>query len=77
MHNHSNPVIRLDGDRAAATWYVLTPVIDKQTNKPHWIAATYEDEYVRVERSWKFRKICAKVIFSAPYDTGWVEKREQ
>ena len=68
----SNPLIRVDGDRAEARWFLLTFLIDPDTQKPAWAFATLEYEYAREAAGWRFkRNRCIHEHILAPYDKGW------
>ena len=69
----ADPVIRVDGDRAEGRWFLLTLLIDPDTQKPAWSMATLEYEYAReASGAWKFkRNRCIHEHLLAPYDKGW------
>ncbi|MEZ4280830.1 MAG: nuclear transport factor 2 family protein [Myxococcota bacterium] len=68
----ANPLIRIDGDRAEARWFLLTFLIDPDTQKPAWAMATLEYEYAREAEGWRFKKNrCIHEHILAPYDKGW------
>lgn len=68
----ANPVIRVDGDRAEARWFLLTLLIDPDSQSPAWSMATLEYEYAREPTGWKFkRNRCIHEHILAPYDKGW------
>jgi hypothetical protein len=46
-HRVTNPVIKVDGDKATGKWYVLCPGTFRPTNEAMWIGGTYEEKYVR------------------------------
>lgn len=51
-HRAHHPEIRLDGDRAEATWALEDIVIDSEWDFLLIGAAFYEDRYVRVDGRW-------------------------
>ena len=51
-HRAHHPEIRLDGDRAEATWALEDIVIDSEWDFLLIGAAFYEDVYVRVDGRW-------------------------
>ena len=56
LHLVANPVIEVDGDRATASslWCYLTR--DKSDNPVLFFVGRYQDELVRVEGEWRFRR---------------------
>ena len=74
QHNVMNPVIRVDGDTAKGAWYFLGPFTFRKGNRAMWLAARYEEDYVREGGQWKFKHLRAIGRMSAPYETGWAEK---
>jgi hypothetical protein len=71
QHNVMNPIIEVDGDRAQGIWYFLGPFTFRKGNRAMWLAARYEEDYVRVRGEWKFKHLRAIGRMSAPYETGW------
>jgi hypothetical protein len=74
QHNVMNPVIEVNGDRAHGTWYFLGPFTFRKGNRAMWLAARYEEDYVRVGGEWKFQHLRAIGRMAAPYETGWAKK---
>jgi SnoaL-like domain len=74
QHNVMNPIIEVDGDRAKGTWYFLGPFTFRKGNRAMWLAARYEEDYVRIDGEWKFQHLRAIGRMSAPYETGWAKK---
>jgi ketosteroid isomerase-like protein len=62
IHNVMNPIIEVDGDRATGQWYLLQ------------LAATYHDEYARLEGRWMFKRLKVTSHFLTPYEEGWAKK---
>ncbi|MGA2410880.1 MAG: nuclear transport factor 2 family protein [Candidatus Binataceae bacterium] len=48
-HQVMNPIIKVEGDRAAGEWKLFQPCTLETRNGPRamWLAANYHDEYVR------------------------------
>jgi hypothetical protein len=68
----ADPLIAVDGDRAQGRWFLLTLLIDPDSQKPAWSMATLEYEYAREVSGWKFkRNRCIHEHILAPYDKGW------
>jgi SnoaL-like domain len=74
QHNVMNPNITVSGDRAEGTWYFLGPFTFRKDNRQMWLAARYEEDYVKVNGDWKFAHLRAIGRMSAPYETGWAKK---
>jgi SnoaL-like domain len=74
QHNVMNPIIEVDGDRARGTWYFLGPFTFRKGNRAMWLAARYEEDYVRIDDTWKFQHLRAIGRMAAPYETGWAKK---
>jgi hypothetical protein len=56
IHYALNPVIELDGDRAAATWHGLIALVT-DAGDGVWVGGTYHDELVRTDAGWRFRRL--------------------
>jgi hypothetical protein len=74
QHNVMNPNITVTGDRAKGSWYFLGPFTFRNGNRQMWLAARYEDDYVKINGEWKFAHLRAIGRMSAPYETGWAKK---
>lgn len=74
QHNVMNPIIEVNGDRAKGIWYFLGPFTFRKGNRAVWLAARYEDDYVKIDGEWKFKHLRAIGRMSAPYETGWAKK---
>ncbi|HZP44111.1 MAG TPA: nuclear transport factor 2 family protein [Candidatus Binataceae bacterium] len=75
QHNVFNPRIKVDGDRAHGIWYFLGPFTFRKGNRAVWLAARYEDDYVKVNGVWKFQHLRAIGRMTAPYESGWAGDR--
>jgi len=72
-HCFVKPEIRVEGDRARATWDVLAPCTLRD-GRPFWMAGVEEDEYVRDEGSelgWLHSRMALRVVLFAPHEGGW------
>ena len=74
QHNLMNPIIEVDGDRAKGTWYLMGPFTFREKNDAKWLAARYEDDYVKINGEWKYKHLRAIIRMSAPYEKGWANK---
>jgi hypothetical protein len=71
QHNIMNPIIEVNGDQAKGTWYLLGPFTFRKGNRAVWLAARYDDDYVKVNGEWKFKHLRATGRMTAPYEKGW------
>lgn len=74
QHNVFNPRIDVAGDEAHGSWYFLGPFTFAKGNRQLWLAARYEDDYVRVNGRWKFKHLRAIGRMAAPYEVGWAPR---
>lgn len=77
QHHVFNEVIDIDGDRATGLWYVHCPVNFTEASpvgkaSPGLVMGRYEEEYIREDGVWKWRKIVALLDVIAPGETPWV-----
>jgi hypothetical protein len=76
QHNVMNPVIEVDGDQAKGAWYFMGPFTFRKGNRAVWLAAHYDDDYVKINGEWKFKHLRAIGRMSAPYETGWARSEK-
>lgn len=74
QHNVFNPRIAVNGDTAQAIWYFLGPFTFRKGDRQLWLAARYEDDYVKVSGTWKFKHLRAFGRMAAPYEEGWASR---
>ena len=75
IHQVMNPIIEVEGEQAKGQWYLFQPATLAEGNQAVWLAARYEEEYVKVESEWKFKRLKVFPSFLTPYEQGWVKKR--
>ena len=75
LHQVMNPIIEVEGEQAKGQWYLFQPATLSEGNQAVWLAARYEEEYVKVGSEWKFKRLKVFPSFLTPYDQGWVKKR--
>jgi hypothetical protein len=75
IHHVMNPIIEVQGDAATGQWYLFQPCTRADSNQAVWLAARYEETYVRVDGVWKFQRIHVIPAFYTPFDQGWVKQR--
>jgi hypothetical protein len=74
QHNVFNPRITVNGNEARAHWYFLGPFTFRKDNRQLWLAARYEDDYVKINGQWKFKHLRAFGRMAAPYEEGWASR---
>ena len=80
LHYGLNPKIEVAGDTASARWYLLMPctVSASSTNnedRAMWRAGIDDEEYVRVDGRWMFKRKKSTTIFNTPFEEGWAKTR--
>ena len=73
MHYYMNPIIRLDGDRATATWMLFEPCTHRDRNEAMWMSALTDDEYVKTAEGWRIAKYTYRAKFLTPFDKPWTK----
>ena len=69
IHNH---VIHLQGDRGTGFSYLEARPIYK--GESYLVAARYDDEYVKQNGQWKFKKMGLVPHFMVPLREGWAQE---
>lgn len=75
IHYILNSIIKVDGDSARGTWYLFQASTFTEGNQAVWGAGQYNEEYVKINGEWKFKKLVVTSLFWTPFDQGWVKKR--
>lgn len=77
LHYVMNPLIEVKGQHASGRWYLLQPATLAEGNQQQavWLAARYDEEYVKIDGEWKFARLTVSPAFLTPVDQGWVKKR--
>jgi hypothetical protein len=72
-HLAMNFVIDVDGDSATGKWRILMPctMMEDGQQVSRWILGDYDEEYVRQDGVWMFRKIDFLVNFNVPSLESW------
>ncbi len=71
-HMVSNPIIEVEGGKGRGKWYVDVPCTLRGADRPLWLQAKYEEEYVKEDGEWKWKSITTRFDFITPFDEGWV-----
>lgn len=74
QHNVFNPRIAVNGTEAHGSWNFLGPFTFRKGNRQLWLAARYEDDYVKLDGQWKFKHLRAFGRMAAPYEEGWASR---
>ncbi len=68
IHNH---VVEVHGDHASGFSYLEAKPVYK--GESYVVAARYDDEYVRQNGQWKFKKMALTPYFMVPLKEGWAQ----
>jgi hypothetical protein len=80
LHYMVNPVIDVaeDGQTATGKWVLLEPATmtaaEGEVQDAVIITATYEDEFVKVDGEWRFKRVSAHFHQVSNLDRGWVRQ---
>lgn len=69
MHNHA---VEVDGDSGRGYAYLEAKTISK--GDAYFVAARYDDEYVRENGEWRFKKMSLTPYFTVPFKEGWAQE---
>jgi SnoaL-like domain len=69
IHNH---VVEVHGDHASGFSYLEAKPVYK--GESYVVAARYDDEYVRHNGQWKFKKMALTPYFMVPLKEGWAQE---
>ena len=75
IHQVTNPMIEIDGDRARGQWYLWEPIIFAQGNQALWMAGRYDDQYRREGDLWQFETMTVDLRMLSPYEEGFAKVR--
>src|SRR5215472_3436051 len=56
FHRVTNPIIKVDGNRATGNWHVLV-TLTRPDNQAVWIAGIYDEEYTRTREGWRIKTL--------------------
>ncbi len=74
IHYFIQPDIYVEGDKAHARWYMLTPAT-LQDKGAVWVAGYEDDKYVKINGRWWQNYMEVTLEFQTPYDKGWEKQR--
>lgn len=75
IHQVTNPVLEIDGDRASGRWYLWEPIVFASGNRGLWMAARYDDRYRRERGEWLFESVKIDLRMLSPYEEGFAKVR--
>lgn len=72
-HMVHNPIIDVDGDTATGQWYFEVPYVASGGDTDGWIQGRYDEQYRRVDGTWRFAEIVADFNYITDYQDGWAD----
>ena len=74
-HLPTTPYIEVEGNEATGTWYVFGVVtsVTPEGEVPMWVQGRLDNEFRRVDGTWKFSRYRCTFNFYTPYEDGWVK----
>jgi len=76
VHQGHNPEIELTSDTTATgIWELDNFMVTAKTNTGLWIAAFYDDEYLKEKGEWKINSTKVTFIFRSDIEKGWAKER--
>lgn len=75
VHQVTNPILEIDGDRATGLWLLWEPLVFAQGDRALWLGARYHDRYRRVGGAWRFAEVRLETRMLTPYDEGFAKVR--
>lgn len=72
IHRTSNPIIKVDGDRAFGQWHVLA--LSTIAGEALWTAGRYENEYRRTSEGWKIQIMKYIPWLWTRHSEGWAKE---
>lgn len=70
-HMIHNAVIDVEDGSAKAKWYLTAPTTVQ--NRAIWTLGVYQDEFVKVNGTWKISAINFSFKYYTPFEDGWVK----
>ena len=70
-----NPIIEVNGTSATGHWLLFQPCTDATSGEAVWLAATYNDQYLKSDGAWLINHLSIDVAFFSPYGKGWAEQQ--
>lgn len=77
LHMMLQGVVHLDpgGETARGRWQCFMCLNLMATGEPHaaWGHGAFENEYIKEDGKWKFRRLRVFISFQSPYEDGWLK----
>lgn len=64
-----------DGNRAFGRWHTLEAATLKDRSTQVWMAAWYENDFMRTDGQWLISHLRYRDRFVCPYEDGWAKVR--
>ena len=74
LHIFYNISIEVNGDTAKGKWYFLVPATNSKKECAEWLAGIYDEQYIKVNGEWKFKRVATEFKIVASYEEGWCPK---
>ena len=75
IHQMTNEVLDVDGDRGTGRWYLWEPLVFAKGDRAMWLAGRYDDVYRRVNGTWRFETVTLEARMLSPYEQGFAKVR--
>jgi hypothetical protein len=72
-HMVVNPIIHVDEGGAAGTWLVHVACTSRKSNRAVWVQGKYEEKFLKIKDTWKWKSIKFYPDFYTPFDKGWAK----
>ena len=71
-----NPIITVDGNSANGKWWLIMPCTTNidGNKEARWLAAEYDDDYVKRDGKWLFKHLRLDLKFFTPHLEGWANQ---
>ena len=74
VHYLTNESIEVHGNQATGRWKLFEPCTFRR-DLALWQGGWYADDFERRDGVWKFTQLRLKLVYSTPFDEGWVRTR--
>lgn len=77
-HQATTPYIKVEGDNAKGTWYVLgmMTAITPEGKVAKWVQGRLDNEYIRINGEWKISRKSTTYNFNTPYEESWANMKK-